>query len=79
MGLCMDMFLDHRVQENALVKLSAVEKKERRCQAGLVKKAGSARIADGFVAITDGYAIGPECLAWAHHALLERERKVKAK
>jgi hypothetical protein len=42
MGLCMDMFLDHKVQENALGKLSACEKKERRRQAGLAKKAGGA-------------------------------------
>jgi hypothetical protein len=79
MGMCMDMFLDHKVQENALGKLSDCEKKERRCQAGLAKKAGGARISAGLMAITDGYAIGPECLAWARHTRLEKEKKSKAK
>jgi hypothetical protein len=27
MGMCMEMFLDHKVQENALGKLSATEKR----------------------------------------------------
>jgi hypothetical protein len=79
MGMCMEMFLDHKVQENALGKLSATEKKERRRQAGLAKKAGGARISAGLVAITDGYAIGPDCVAWAHCTRLEKERQAKAK
>jgi hypothetical protein len=53
MGLYMDMFLDHKVQENALGKLSVVEKKERRRQTGLAKKAGGARISAGIMAISD--------------------------
>jgi hypothetical protein len=79
MGLCMDMFLDHKVQENALGKLSACEKKERLRQAGLEKKAGGARISAGLVAITDGYAIWTECLAWARRTRLKKERKATAK
>jgi N-acyl-D-aspartate/D-glutamate deacylase len=55
MGLCMDMFLDHKVQENVLAGVSSCEKKERRRQAVMVKKAGSARISSGLVA-------GTECL-----------------
>jgi hypothetical protein len=54
-------------------------KKERRCQAGLVKKAGGAQISAGLLTITDEYAIGPECLAWARRTRLEKERQVKAK
>jgi hypothetical protein len=79
MGICMEMFLDHKVQEHVIGKLSASEKKERRRQAGLVKKAGGARISAGLVANTDGYAIGPECLAWARRTRLEKERQAKAK
>jgi hypothetical protein len=72
MGICMEMFLDHKVQEHAIVKLSASEKKERRRQAGQVKKAGGARISAGLVAITDGCAISPECLTWARRTRLEK-------
>jgi hypothetical protein len=79
MGLCMDMFLGHKVQENALGKLSVCKNKERRRQAGLAKKAGGARISAGLMAITDGYAIGPECLSWAHRTRLEKEKKATAK
>jgi hypothetical protein len=70
MGQCMDMFLDHKVQENALGKLTAVEKKEKRRQKGLVKKAGVTRISAGLIAITNGYAIGPNCLAWSRRTWL---------
>jgi hypothetical protein len=59
MGICMDMFLDQNVQEHAIGKLSASEKKERLRQTGLVKKAGGDRISAGLVAITNGYAIDP--------------------
>jgi hypothetical protein len=59
------MFLDHKVQENALGKLTPDEKKEKHHQAGLAKKAGGAQISAGLLAITDGYAIRHECLAWA--------------
>jgi hypothetical protein len=79
MRLCMDMFLDHKVQENAIGKLSACGKKDRRRQAVLDKKAGGARASSGLVDITDGYAIGPECLAWARHTRLENEKKKSAK
>jgi hypothetical protein len=72
MGQCMDMFLDHKVQENALGKLTAVEKKEKRRQAGLAKKAGGARISAGLMAITNGYAIGTDCLAWARRTQLKK-------
>jgi hypothetical protein len=33
----------------------------------------------GLMAITDGYAIGPKCLAWARRTWLEKERKATAK
>jgi hypothetical protein len=79
MGLCMEMILDHKVQENTLGKFSAFEKKERRRQSGPAKKAGGARIYAGLMSITDGYAIGPECLAWARRTRLEKEKKVTAK
>jgi hypothetical protein len=79
MGISMDMFVDHKVQENACGKLSAVEKKERRHQAGLAKKAGGARISAGLVAITDGYGIEHACLAWAPYTHLENERKATSK
>jgi hypothetical protein len=49
---CMDMFLYHKVQENPLGKLTDVEKKEKRHQAGLAKKAGGARISTGRVWVT---------------------------
>jgi hypothetical protein len=75
----MDMFLDHKVKENALGKLTAVEKKEKRREAGLAKKARGARISAGLVAITDRYAIGPDCLAWARRTRLEKERQAHAK
>jgi hypothetical protein len=79
MGQCMDMFLDHKVQENALGKLTAVDKKKKRRQAGLAKKAGGARISAGLMAITNRYAIGPAFLAWVGHTRLEKERQTKAK
>jgi hypothetical protein len=79
MGMCMEKFLDHTVQENALGKLFATEKKERRRQAGLAKKVGGARISAGLMTITDGHAIGPECLAWARRTRLEKERQAQAK
>jgi hypothetical protein len=34
MGLCMDMFLDHTVQDQALGQMTAAEKKEKRRQTG---------------------------------------------
>jgi flagellar biosynthesis component FlhA len=30
------------------------------------------------MAITDGYAIGPQCLVWAHRTRLEKEMKEEA-
>jgi hypothetical protein len=79
MGQFMEMFLDHKVQENALGKLSAAEKKHKRHQAGMTKKACGDQISAGPMAITDGYAIVPECLAWAHCTRLKKERKANAK
>jgi hypothetical protein len=75
MGLTMDMFLEHKVKESALVQLYAAAKKEKRHQTGLARKDGGARVSAGLQVITDGYAIGPECLAWARRTRLERERK----
>jgi hypothetical protein len=77
MGLTMDMFLDHRIEENALGQLSAAAKKEKRRQTGLARKDGGARVSAGLQVITDGYAIGPECLAWARRTRAERERKIE--
>jgi hypothetical protein len=79
MGQCMDMFRDHKIQEKSLGKFTAVEKKEKRHQAGLVRKAYGARISAGIVVITDGYAIRPGNLAWARRTWLEKERQAKAK
>jgi hypothetical protein len=79
MGQCMEIFLNHKVQENELGKLSAAEKKENRRQAGLMEKAGGAWISTGLMAITNGYIIGPECFAWTPCTWLEKERKEKAK
>jgi hypothetical protein len=59
--------------------LSAFKKKDRRRHAGLAKKAGGARISAGIMAITDGYAIVPECLAWARCTRLKNEKKVTEK
>jgi hypothetical protein len=59
MDLTMDMFLDHKVEENALGQLSASAKKEKRCQTGLERNDGGARVSAGLQVITDGYAIGP--------------------
>jgi hypothetical protein len=58
-----------------LGQLSAAAKKEKRRQTGLARKDGGARVSAGLQVITDGYAIGPECLAWARRTRVERERK----
>jgi hypothetical protein len=58
----MDMFLDHKVQANTLGEFTTVDKKEKRRQAGLVKKAGGAQISAGIMVVTKGYAIGLDCL-----------------
>jgi hypothetical protein len=75
MSLPMDMFLDHKVEENALGQLSGAAKKDKRRQTGLARKDGGARVSAGLQVVTDGYAIGPECLAWAQRTQVERERK----
>jgi hypothetical protein len=75
MGLCMDMFLDQKVKEMALGKMTPAEKKDKRLLAGQMKKDRGARLSAGLVATTDGYAIGPQCLAWARRTRLEKERK----
>jgi hypothetical protein len=64
MGLTIDMFLDHKVNENALGQLPVATKKEKRRQTVLARKDGGARFLFGLQFITDGYVIGPECLAW---------------
>jgi hypothetical protein len=51
MGLTVDMFLDHAVQEKALGKLAAAENKEKRRQAGMLREYGGARLSAGLVAI----------------------------
>jgi hypothetical protein len=75
MGLTMDMLLNHKVEENALGQLSATAQKEKRRQTGLARKDGGARAPAGLQVIANGYAIGPECLAWDRRTRVERERK----
>jgi hypothetical protein len=77
MGLTMDMFLDNAIQDKALGKSTAGEKKEKRRQAGILRKDDSARISAGIVVITDGYVIGPDCLAWARRTRLDKEQKAR--
>jgi hypothetical protein len=60
-GLTMDMFLNNKIEENALGQLSAVAKKEKRHQTGLARK--------------DGGDFVPEYLAWTLRTRVERERK----
>jgi hypothetical protein len=76
MGLCMDMFLDHK-RSRKMHLGSYLQSKRRR---GAVKQDWySARMLADLVDITDGYAIGPECLAWEIRTGFKNERKVKAK
>jgi hypothetical protein len=79
MGLTMDKFLDNALQDKALGKLTAAEKKEKRRQAGMLRKDGGAWISAGLMIIKDGYAIGPDCLAWARRTRLEKEQKARDK
>jgi hypothetical protein len=79
MGLMMDMFLNHKVDEKALGKLTSAKKKDKRCLSGLARKNGGSRVSVGLQVITDGYAIGPECLAWTRRTRLARERKEREK
>jgi hypothetical protein len=79
MGLTMDMFLDNALQERAIGKFTAAEKKKKRRQAGMLRKDGGARLSAGLMVITDGYAIGPDCFAWARHTQLDKERKAREK
>jgi hypothetical protein len=75
MGLAIDMSPHHKVNENALDQLSTATKKEKRRQNGLARKDGGARVSSGLQVITNGYAIGPECLDWARRTRVEMERK----
>jgi hypothetical protein len=79
MGLAIDMFIDNALHEKALGKLTAAEKKEKWRQAGMLRKDGGARLSAGLVVITDGYAIGPDCLAWECHTQLEKDQKAREK
>jgi hypothetical protein len=79
MGLNMDMFIDHAVQDTALRKLTAAEKKEKRRQAGMLRKDGGARLSAGLVVITDDYAIGSDCLMWDNRTWLKKEQKAREK
>jgi hypothetical protein len=79
MGLTMDTFLDNALQERALGKLTAAEKKEKQRKAVMLRKDSGARISAGLMVITDGYAIGPYCLAWARRTRLDKERKAREK
>jgi hypothetical protein len=62
-----------------LIKLTAAEKKEKRRQAGMMRKDGGARLSAGLMVIIDGYAIGPDYLAWARRTRLEKEQKARDK
>jgi hypothetical protein len=79
MVLTMGMFIDNSLQDKALGKLTAAEKKENRRQAGMLRKDGGARLSAGLVVITDGYTIGPDCLAWACRTWLEKKQKAREK
>jgi hypothetical protein len=79
MGLCMDTFLDHKIQEQALGEMTLAEKKEKRRQPGQIKKERGARFSAGLMAITYRYVIGPQCFAWARRKSLEKERKKEAR
>jgi hypothetical protein len=79
MGLTIEMFLYNALQEKALGKLTAAEKKEKRRQAGIPRKDGGARLYAGLMIITDVYAIGHYCLAWFRHTRLEKEQKAMEK
>jgi hypothetical protein len=79
MGLTMDMFLDNALQERAIGKMTAAEKKGKRHQAGMLRKDGGARLSASFMVITDGYTIGPDCIAWARRTRLDKERKAREK
>jgi hypothetical protein len=75
----MDMFLDQHVKEMALGKMTPAGKETKMRLTGQTKKDWGARISVGLIAITYGYAIGPQCLAWAYRTWLEKERKREAK
>jgi hypothetical protein len=79
MGLTMDMFLDHKTEENAFGKFTAAQKKEKRCLTGLARNNGGSRVSAGLQVITYGDVSGPERLAWDRQTCLERERKEKEK
>jgi hypothetical protein len=70
-----DMFLDHK----ALGQLTAAQKKEKRRLTGLARNNGGSHVSTGLQVITAGYAIDPECLAWARRTHLEMERKEREK
>jgi hypothetical protein len=59
--------------------LTAAEKKEKRRQAVMLRKDGGARLSAGLVVITDGYAIGPDFLAWARRTQLDKDQKAREK
>jgi hypothetical protein len=59
MSLCMDMFLDHKVKETELDKMTPAEKKEKGRLTGQMKNDRGVRLSAGLVAITEGYAISP--------------------
>jgi hypothetical protein len=79
MGLAMDMFLNNVLQEKAIGKLTAAEKKEKRRQAGTSRKDGGARLSSSLMVIIDYYAIGPDCIAWACRIRLDKDRKAREK
>jgi hypothetical protein len=45
----------------------------------MLRKDGGARLSAGLMVITDGYTIGPDCLAWARRTRLEKEQKTREK
>jgi hypothetical protein len=75
MGVIMDMFLYVELQEKALNKLTAAEKKGKRRHAGMLRKKCGARISAGLVVITDDYAIGLYYLVWDLRNRLDKEIK----
>jgi hypothetical protein len=79
MGLTMDMFLDNALQDKALGKLTAPEKKEKRCQAGMLRKDGGDRPSAGLMVISDVYTIGPDCRVRDRRNRLDKEQKARDK
>jgi hypothetical protein len=45
----------------------------------MLRKDDSTQLSAGLMVITYGYAIGPDCLAWARRTQLDKEKKAREK